>query len=103
MKPRRVGNEARKGLAIASSHGTATAAPMPRRSVRREIGWMLIVRLPPLILYASPAPQAERIAFYDFDDQRRKLVLVLRNGGQRLIEGTIVIGLDPSAQRVDDH
>src|SRR5258706_12589476 len=107
MKPRRVGKSARAGVGkggdIASGQGTATAAPMPRSSARREIGWMLISLGPSLILYVPAAPQAERIAFYDLDHERGEPVLVLRQGRQRLVERAVVVGLDPPAERVDRH
>src|SRR5689334_22865498 len=98
MKPRRVGNEAEvepavgleKAGVMASSQGTATAAPMPRRSVRREIGRLLIVVQSPLILYAFPAPKSEGIAFYDFDHYRREPVLVLGDRRQRLVDRPVV-------------
>src|SRR5205814_9539599 len=106
MNPSRVGNGfvafANAGI-IASSQGTATAAPRPRRSVRREIGWMLISRRPSLILYVFAASQAERIAFYNFDHQRGKLVFILGQRAQRAIDSAVVIRFDAAAQRIDHH
>src|SRR5689334_18144949 len=107
MKPRRVGKgagvERAKAGVMASSHGTATAAPRPRSRVRREMGCMLIVLQSPLILYVLPTPKSERIAFYNFDHHAREPVLVLRDGGQRLVERPVVVRLHAAPQGVDHH
>src|SRR5688572_30205685 len=106
MKPRRVGNPAGEDAAnagiMASSQGTATAAPRPRRTVRREIG-RLLMRSPSLILYVSAPPQAERIAFYNLDHHPRELVAVLADRRQRPVDRPVVVRLDPAAERVDQH
>src|SRR5690349_10623984 len=67
--------------AIASSAGSATATPRPRRTARREICLLI------LHLFAAPfpiPPILERIALRHFHHQRRHPVAVL---GHRLADG----------------
>src|ERR1043166_9582891 len=80
-----------KAGVVASSHGSATAAPMPRRTVRREIGF---IGSSSLFNILTP-PEAERVALHDFHDQRREFVLVLRERGQNAIDGPFVVGFEP--------
>src|SRR5262245_25964825 len=88
---------------MASSQGSATDAPMPRSRVRREIGRMLMLSSPSLILYALAPPQAEGIALYDFDHQRGEPVLVLGQGGQGAVDRAVIVVFEAAAQPVDRH
>src|SRR5262245_27285385 len=85
---------------IASSAGSATATPMPRRTARREICLLI------LHLFASPGPVPtvlERIAPRDLHHQRRDAVVVI---GQRLADslhrrGVVILYAPP--QREGHH
>src|SRR5436190_7844167 len=82
---------------MVSSRGSASAAPNPRRTVRRSISRLFRIRRP---LQFVDAAMGERIAGNDGDHQRLQTVAVLRDRGGQLIGDDLVVALQLAAQRV---
>src|SRR4051794_9338891 len=83
----------REGV-IASSSGSAIVAPMPRRTVRRDMGKRLIFNSQYQLLARTFRPAfLERIRRDDLVHQHRKLVPVLRHRRGDFFHGAAVVVL----------
>src|SRR4051812_7649511 len=80
---------------IASSNGRATAVPMPRNTVRREISLDIsLLRCGPLL---------ERVTLDDFDDQGGEPVVPPARGVHERAHRPPVVPLQAAAEGVGEH
>src|SRR5258708_32509085 len=86
--------------AIASSAGSATATPSPRRTARLEI-CLFILHL--FTAAGTVPPELERVAPSDFHDERRHPVAVLGHRLADSLQRRRVVILYAPAQRIDQQ
>src|SRR5687767_2009791 len=103
---------------IASSSGSASVAPRPRRTVRRSRAFFVMnmfdpqalgVRLWALAQSRKPKaltrrlPHPERRTLHDTDDERGEAIVVLRRIAHDCTHRGSVVVLDAASQRVRQH
>src|SRR5579862_2891233 len=85
---------------MVSRRGRASAAPNPRRQVRRSIRQSLRMGAP--FRFVDPV-MGEGIAGHDGDHERLQAIVVLGRGGGELIDDDLVVALQLPAQRVGEE
>src|SRR5215475_15104534 len=89
---------------IASSSGSPTATPAPRRNVRRDKCFLVMNIIGSLITRnLLRSPHLERRAVNDTQHDRRKLVIVLGRNPDDLPYGRHIVILEFAPQREHHH